>query len=165
MNLANEIGSLAGVGARHFLVPNMPDLSITPFGRSLSPEDRDGLHHLSVGFDAGLAQAVAGLRATLGGSVNIVAFDTLAALDAVVANPAGYGLTYVDVPCFDGSEVCSDPSQYLFWDSVHPTARTHQILGDAFAAAVPEPGTHYLLALGLMLLALVWRQAAHRVPA
>lgn len=159
-NLAGEIAALAGVGARHFLVPNMADLSITPYGLSLTDPERDGLQQLSLGFDAGLAQALAGLSANLGGGgVNIVPFDTRSVLDTVVANPAGYGFANVTQPCFDGLTVCADPDLYLFWDTVHPTLRGHQILGDAFAAAVPEPSTLSLLTLGLMLLIVAGRRA------
>jgi len=34
---------------------------------------------------------------------------------------------------------------------VHPTAHVHDILGTEFAAAVPEPQTWHLLALGLLI--------------
>ena len=115
------------------------------------------------GADCGSASAVAGLQVHLGGSADIVLFDTRSALDSVVTNPGANGFSDVATPCFDGSTVCADPEQYLFWDSVHPTLHGHRILGDAFAAAVPEPSTHFLLALGLIVLAMVWRRVAERV--
>jgi phospholipase/lecithinase/hemolysin len=161
-NLTNEIVALEGVGARNFLVPNMPDLSITPYGRSLTPEQQLGLQQLSLGFDGGLAQALAGLRAAPPpGGVDIVGFDTLGALNAIVSDPSAFGLSNVTDPCFNGASVCTDPNQYLFWDSVHPTAHVHDILGTEFAAAVPEPETPYLLGLGLALLAIFQRSARH----
>ena len=154
-NLAGEIVALEGVGARNFLVPNMPDLSITPYGRSLTPDQQAGLQQLVLGFDAGLGQALAGLRATAPAGVDIVGFDTLSALNAVVSNPSVYGLSNVTDPCFDLAtvSVCTDPDKYLFWDTVHPTAHVHDILGADLAAAVPEPQTWYLLALGLLIVA------------
>ena len=42
-NLAAIISMLYGSGARQFLVPNLPDLSLTPYGLSLSPADKAGL--------------------------------------------------------------------------------------------------------------------------
>ena len=154
-NLAGEIVSLEGVGARNFLVPNMPDLSLTPYGRSLPSDQQAGLRQLSLAFDAGLSQALAGLRATGPAGANIVSFDTLSALNALVSNPSAYGLTNVTDPCFDLStvSVCDDPDKYLFWDTVHPTAHVHDILGTGFAAAVPEPQDWYLLAVGLLMVA------------
>jgi phospholipase/lecithinase/hemolysin len=154
-NLAGEIVALEGVGARNFLVPNMPDLSITPYGRSLTLEQQAGLQQLSLGFDAGLGQALAGLRAAAPTGVDIVGFDTLSALNALVFNPSAYGLSNVTDPCFNlaATSVCADPDEYLFWDTVHPTAHVHDILGGEFAAAVPEPQTWYLMALGLLVVA------------
>ena len=45
-NLATIISTLYGIGARQFLVPNLPDLSLTPYGLSLSPFERAGLQAL-----------------------------------------------------------------------------------------------------------------------
>jgi phospholipase/lecithinase/hemolysin len=151
-NLTSEIVALERVGARNFLVPNMPDLSITPYGRSLMPDQQAGLQLLSLGFDSGLNQALAVLRAASPAGTDIVGFDTLSALNALVSNPSAYGLTNVTASCFNGTSVCADPDKYLFWDTVHPTAHVHDILGTEFAAAVPEPTTWYLLALGLLMI-------------
>ena len=57
------------------------------------------------------------------------------------SNPAQYGLTNVNTPCFSGAidrpgTVCANPDEYLFWDSVHPTAAAHQIFGDFALAAL-----------------------------
>jgi len=150
-NLTNEIVALESVGARNFLVPNMPDLSITPFGRSLTAEQQLGLQQLSLGFDTGLDHALAAVRAGSPPGVDIVGFNTLGALNALLANPSAFGLSNVTDPCFNGVSVCGDPDQYLFWDTVHPTAHVHDILGTEFAAAVPEPQTWHLLALGLLI--------------
>ena len=55
--------------------------------------------------------------------------------------------------------VCPNPDQYLFWDSVHPTARTHEILARAMKRAlIAEPGTLMLLGLGLLVIGLVHRR-------
>jgi len=155
-NLTNEIVALESVGARNFLVPNMPDLSITPFGRSLTPAQQQGLQQLSLGFDAGLDQALAAVRGGSPSGVDIVGFDTLGALNALLANPAAFGLSNVTDPCFDGVSVCGNSDQYLFWDTVHPTTHVHDILGTEFAAAVPEPQTGWLVGIGFLIV-VGWR--------
>ena len=40
------------------------------------------------------------------------------------------------------------------FDTIHPTTQVASILGNAFVAAVPEPDTISLLAIGLLVLAL-----------
>ena len=63
-NLAVVISMLYGGGARQFLIPNLPDLSRTPSGLSLTPDQSAGLQALTLGFNAGLAGALGGLSAS-----------------------------------------------------------------------------------------------------
>jgi phospholipase/lecithinase/hemolysin len=157
-NLATIISALYFSGARQFLVPNLPDLSLTPFGLSLSPAERAGLQALTIGFNAGLAGAVTGLSGLP--DIEIESFDTFGLFSAILANPSAFGFTNISTPCItgnlqNGGSVCADPSSYLFWDSVHPTTAAHQVLGNAFAASVaepvPEPASLTLLGLGISM--------------
>jgi phospholipase/lecithinase/hemolysin len=152
-NLATAVSLLYGNGARRFLVPNLPDLSLTPSGLALPPALRAALQALSIGFNAGLASALDTLGLLPG--IQIHEFDTFGLLTMIAANPGAFGFTNATQPCLTGNLgtggiVCSDPSTYVFWDSVHPTARAHEVLGDQFAAAVvPEPATLTLLGFGV----------------
>jgi len=138
---------------------SLADIGSTPFG--LASGNSAALTQLSLLFNQFLAMTVDQLEPALPG-LDIVEFDTFALLDAVIANPVAYGFTNVTDPCFNGVSVCANPGQYLFWDIIHPTAAAHQILGNAFALAVPEPGTLVLIAIAMGALGVSRRRAALR---
>ncbi len=146
-NIADAILTLASEGAMHFLVPNMPNLGATPSFRE-TPE-AVGLTLLTQTFNAALAATLTQLDQAL--SAEIVQFDTYGAVEGVVQNPSAYGFTNVTDQCVENllNSQCN-PDTWLFWDGVHPTTAGHRLLGSQFAAAVPEPATLALLALGLL---------------
>jgi phospholipase/lecithinase/hemolysin len=154
-NLSLEVIMLYGAGARTILLPGMADLGRTPFG--LTSGFSAGLTQLSGIFNFGLDQAIDQLELLLPG-LNIIEFDTFSFVDAAIANPGAFGFTNVSDPCFNGITVCLNPDQYIFWDTVHPTARAHLLLGNAFTAAVPEPTTVALTAIGLAFLGFARRR-------
>ncbi len=152
-NVGTVITSLYGAGARQFFVPNLPDLSRTPAGQALTPQQQAGLQALTIGFNNGLA----GLLNSLSGlpGIELTPFNTFALFNAVLANPGAFGFSNTSAPCVTGNQVigfsvCADPGSYLFWDTVHPTTAVHAVLGDGFAATVvPEPATLTMVVLGL----------------
>jgi 3-phytase len=154
-NLAAGITALADAGAREFLVGNVPLLGDTPFGRSLSPADRAGLNVLTGAYDALLAAELDSLQASLG--VTIHKLDLAGLLEEAIADPAKFGFTNVtDSALFSG---VLDGKGYLFWDTVHPTAQTGEIIAArALDAVIPAPGTLSLLGVGVIGLCVVFRR-------
>jgi phospholipase/lecithinase/hemolysin len=122
--------------------------------------DAAGATALTQAFNFNLAGLLTALDSAL--PIEIVQFDTYAALDDLVANPGAYGLTNVTQQCVQnllpGPGQC-DPGTWLFWDSVHPTTAGHAILGAQFSAAVPEPGTLALLGFALLAVGFARRRA------
>jgi phospholipase/lecithinase/hemolysin len=139
-NISNMALFLESIGAQHILVPNMPDLGLTPRLLALGPVVSAEGTEVTDLFNALLAASL---------PPGVTMFDTAGFLRAIDSNPAAYGFLNVTNACFDGVTVCADPNQYLFWDDIHPTAAADVLLGAQFAAAVPEPSTMVLVLAGL----------------
>jgi phospholipase/lecithinase/hemolysin len=157
-NLTGEVGQLYGAGAREFFVPLMPDLSNTLDAINGGAVVQAQAHALSVAFNGNLTLAMQGLQGTLSGST-IHIFNPGPTLDAARDSILAAGGT-ASTPCWTGNytggagTLCSDPSLHTLWDGVHPTAGLHLALGQAMAAAVPEPGTTGLALVGMLLVGL-----------
>jgi phospholipase/lecithinase/hemolysin len=141
------VNGLEALGAKHILVPGMPDLGLSPFFESLGPA---AAAQASLATDAFNAALRAGLP------VGVDYYDTASLIRSMVANPAAYGFTDVKDPCFDGTTVCANPSQYLFFDSFHPTTAADAFAAQGFQSVVaPEPSPFVFLMGGLTICAMV----------
>ena len=149
---------LEAAGAQYFLVAGVGNVGGTPSAIAAGPAAQA----------AGLAlsqQLTNSLFAALPGT-NILKYDVMALFNDVVANPTAYGLPLG----LDLTQTClgsgaPDPAgpntcnAYAFWDAIHPTTQVATVLGNAWVvAAVPEPDTSSLLAIGPALAG----AAAHR---
>ncbi|MEM8785317.1 MAG: SGNH/GDSL hydrolase family protein, partial [Pseudomonadota bacterium] len=102
-NTADNITSVISLGAENIIVPNLPDLGITPLVIAEMAAPLGSLY--SDTFNQALAQQIAGLQAANPG-VTITPVDTAGAFDAIIANPAAFGLSNTTTECFDGVTVC-----------------------------------------------------------
>lgn len=143
------IGTLKAAGAQYILVPNLPDLGLTPASRA--------------GGQAGMAQGTAiataynqalfGALASAG--LSVIPVDTFHFLQEVVADPAAYGLANVTTPgcltqpapagasalfCNPASYADpSVPSGYLFADAIHPGTAAHAMLAELAGSMIEGP--------------------------
>ena len=166
-NLIAAISTLMAAGAKNFLVPNLPDLGKLPLTNG-SPI-AEPLNQLTRDHNDLLAQRLDQLSQTAGSDSKIIYADFNGLFNQVLADPAQFGLSNVTAPClFTG---CTTPDEYFFWDQIHPTTKTHEILGNyAYQqlksaseppASVPEPGvTLGLMAVGAIGLGRKLRRAA-----
>jgi cholinesterase len=145
-NIDSIVAALQAEGATHILVPGLPDLGLTP--------EFYGVAAATLYTEEFNAALLAGLPP------GATYFDTFAFLNGVEANAAAYGITNVTTACFNGTTVCADPSQYLFWDDIHPTTSTDAILAAQFDVAVttPEPSSILLVGSGIAAMAGVLRR-------
>lgn len=151
-----SLTNLYNAGGRQFLVANVPDIGATPEFQSRGAD----------------AAALASLRTVQWNTALEAALDSLSFQDASIGfldlyslgkDPALLaGYANITDACLTAQSQCLDPSQYFYWDSFHPTSRTHASIADfaAQAVAVPEPETYMLFAMGLAALAGVSRKRA-----
>lgn len=158
-NIDNIVRSLEVGGATHILVPGTPDLGLTPefYGNAIATAYSEAFNTL--------------LQASLPAGATYV--DTFNLLHTIATNGAAYGFTNTTDPCVvqtgpTSYSVCSNPSQYLFWDSLHPTTNADAILASNFAAALtptaatPEPSSLLLTFTGLSGAATLLRRRYRR---
>jgi phospholipase/lecithinase/hemolysin len=171
--IANAIGhlqvsvhTLYAAGARSFLIPNMPNLGVTPFALAAGPQ----LSALATQTSALHNFHLSGLLGGLTGSLTDARFftsDTFALTTLANLDPAGSGYANSTDMCqFNPS--CADPASYLYWDDVHITTAAHEALAGQFAQAlvpVPEVQTWAMLLAGLGLIGVAGRLRVPRVQA
>jgi len=161
-NILTTVEKLAALGAQHFLVPNMPDVGKTP--GYVGKGGEGDMTALSIAFNNYLALGLTKLDKDLT-LAEIVQFDTFGLFNKIIADPAAWGFEVTDKACvaylnaYDAG-LCNSKNwdKWVFWDSVHPTTSAHAVLGREFAASVPEPGTIFLLAIGLFGIAVSRRR-------
>jgi phospholipase/lecithinase/hemolysin len=172
-NIDAAINTLAGDGAKNFLIVTVPDLGKTPEALAAGPLGVAAASGLSAFFDSALVNglgsagipSLSGIAAADGLNLNVL--DTYSLIDGITANPAQFGFTNVMQPCltgevdYAGGTPCANPNQYLFWDQLHPTAAGQALVAEeSLAILTPEPGTitMMLTAAGMVGLVMVRRR-------
>ncbi|TAK77579.1 MAG: PEP-CTERM sorting domain-containing protein [Aquabacterium sp.] len=151
-NLATALQRLHDAGARSFLLPTLHDLADLPLVRGLGSRAVNLFGAMGDSFNDALRGHGADL-ASAWPDASLRLFDTDAVLAGLQAGGAFDGVD-LDTPCVSGnfiqvSAVCADPRQHVYWDGTHLSAVVHAQLGQAMAAAVPEPSAFMLVAMGV----------------
>lgn len=153
-NILVDLFYLQSKGVKNVLLGNLPDLGGTPEAVSLGLQaaSTDATLRFDALFPALLAIGTQGLGLNMS-FLDLAGLYQSVLFDATANGGATYGITNVTDPCagFLGSagNACAIS---LFSDDLHPSARTHQLIGIAAlqaVGAVPEPATVLLFAVGL----------------
>lgn len=135
--LTGDTTSLINLGAQMLIVPNLPDLGLTPEFNTTAQGVALG-DAFSQAHDANLPALMETLHEGTG--ANIIVLNTEALLNRVVADPSLYGFSNVTdaclytVSCVTGSTATQN--SYLFWDTVHPTTHAQEIIAEYAAASL-----------------------------
>jgi phospholipase/lecithinase/hemolysin len=127
------------VGAKTVIVPNLPDLGKLP-----SQAGIPGMTNLALKHNQKLAAALQALQNAPSTAATLIPLNIYSLFENTYNDPSRYGLTNVTDACLNTTtgQICANPSEYLFWDSFHPTTVTHQaiaVLASTTLASVPEP--------------------------
>ncbi len=147
------VTALRNNGANYILVPNIPDVGLTP---DFIPDPTlEGSNLIAALTAQATVTAItdnynqAMLNGIASTGANIIPLDTFSLLQQVAANPAAYGFTNItDKACDTSSSLTCGPTNlatpnannsYFFADGIHPTGRAHQLIADYANAVVTAP--------------------------
>ncbi|KAI3766509.1 hypothetical protein L2E82_16572 [Cichorium intybus] len=146
------VKDLYGLGARRLGVTSLPPLGCLPAVRTLFGSHEKGcvarINTDAQSFNKKVNAAATQLGKQLPG-LKIVIFDTFQPLYDLVKDPASHGFVEATKGCCGSGTVettvllcnpksigtCSNATQYVFWDSVHPSEAANQVLADALIVA------------------------------
>ncbi|GLU22318.1 hypothetical protein SLE2022_384050 [Rubroshorea leprosula] len=142
------VKDLYGLGARKIGVTSLPPLGCLPLARTLFGWHEkgcvSGINNDAQQFNKKVNSAAANLQKQLPG-LKIVVFDIYKPLYDIVKSPSKNGFVEATRGCCGTGTIettsflcnpksfgtCSNATQYVFWDSVHPSQAANQVLADA----------------------------------
>jgi phospholipase/lecithinase/hemolysin len=127
-SLKSIVSDLAEQGATDILVPNLPDVGMTPAISAYGPRAVAQAGILSDRLNAAVDRALAEIASRHA----LHRLDVRAMAERARADPGSYGFVDVRTPCI----LTGRCEGYLFWDHVHPTTHAHARLADAAAELV-----------------------------
>ncbi|MBC1238319.1 SGNH/GDSL hydrolase family protein [Nostoc sp. 2RC] len=143
-NILMAVRSLASVGAKNILVANLFNLGNLPGTRN-SPKSKF-LNDWVAEYNVELINSLDSLSQELN-QINIIFLDVNSLFNQLLANPQQYGFTNTIDSCLGNSVLITipasypslncktDPNNFLFWDSIHPTTAGHKVIAK-YAASV-----------------------------
>jgi phospholipase/lecithinase/hemolysin len=141
-NLSFAVNSLVTLGARNFLIANLPNLGSLPLTRTT--QDSGRLNTLTSQHNTSLSTTLNTLDNTTASTLNISLVDVNSLFNDAISNPSQYGFTNTTDACINNLNCVaggrSVQDQYLFWDDKHPSTATHKQIEElAYRQLQSEP--------------------------
>jgi phospholipase/lecithinase/hemolysin len=142
-NLTNAVVALYAKGARGVLVCNLPDLGKIPeLVDYYSSAYQSYVSSRVVLFNSSLTLALAQV-AQARPDLHLYALDVNSHFTALLASPAALGFTVSNVGALDDLTLAdksfTGPGRnYVFWDSLHPTTKSHALIAGWAFELLPE---------------------------
>ncbi|MCF6338542.1 MAG: SGNH/GDSL hydrolase family protein [Gammaproteobacteria bacterium] len=146
------IQTLSRAGARSFLLVSAPNIGQMPETRRIAATTNDpGLiersRKLSKMYQDELYKMTRYLKYT--SRAKITRFDLFDFFNELVADADSYGFSNTTEACFNSADATFHPDcdagsnfdAFVFFDEIHPTARVHELVGEAFYDAINSAKT------------------------
>lgn len=137
------IAGLKAAGARYVLVPNLPDMGLTPDGVASGAAGSASLTQLSEYYNNALFSQLAAAN------IEVIPVDMMGMLREVTASPATYGFSNTtDKLCGENSSLlcnagvnfsAGQENEYVYADGVHPTGGAHNLISDYVNSILSAP--------------------------
>jgi phospholipase/lecithinase/hemolysin len=153
---ATEISTLAGEGAKHFLVVNVPDVGQIPLMTQETPAPAAAeATEFSVAYDQELATKLQSLELPPGATLtdfDLFDFNKSISLSGF-ANTTDPCYSFKTVPDSTASATGCGPANvdtFVYFNDVHPTAPIQAAWAKGLEGVVPEPSTWAMLIIGFI---------------
>lgn len=127
-----NVQALVGLGARNLVVSGLPNIGMTP--RALAQGGPGGTgaafgQRVSAAFNNDLQARLQAIAAATP-DLNLVYLDLQGVLEQTIANASTLGFANTTTPFISvlAQNPGANPNTYVFFDDIHPTARTHALL-------------------------------------
>jgi phospholipase/lecithinase/hemolysin len=139
LQLSNAVDRLYASGARFILVPNAPDMSRIPAVQSQPTPVRTYLRKRVQFFNHRLNIALKRAQATRPG-LRVYRCNVFGQGNALLNRPARQGFTHTRIdalsdPALLDKSLDGPGAEYVFWDPIHPTTKTHALVATWFHTA------------------------------
>ncbi len=136
-----QLGMLYAEGARHFLVINLPDLTKTPAFNTKDATIQTQVAAVVAGFNTALSTALSDFS-TANADATVHPVDAFAYLNSIIADDTFDNATEtylkVDDNCdWDLASFNGTHDQFLFFDCIHPTTKSHELVAAEVADIIP----------------------------